>query len=107
MLSINLNHLVAEDGQSAAGTGTPIALMSRRTGKEAKMTDSVYKVIELVGSSPNSWEEASKNAVEKAGQTLRDLRVAEVSKLDMKVENGKVTSFRTRVNLSFKYGGGE
>jgi len=48
------------------------------------MTDSVYKVIELVGSSPNSWEEAAKNAVEKAGQTLRDLRVAEVSKLDMK-----------------------
>jgi hypothetical protein len=71
------------------------------------MADSVYKVIELVGSSPTSWEEAAKNAVEKAGQTLRDLRVAEVSKLDMKLEDGKVTSFRTRVNLSFKYGGGE
>jgi flavin-binding protein dodecin len=71
------------------------------------MDDSVYKVIELVGSSPNSWEEAAKNAVGKAGQTLRDLRVAEVSKLDMKIEDGKVTSFRTRVNLSFKYGGGE
>jgi flavin-binding protein dodecin len=71
------------------------------------MTDSVYKVIELVGSSPNSWEEAAKNAVEKAGESLRDLRVAEVSKLDMKVENGKVSAFRARVNLSFKYGGGE
>jgi flavin-binding protein dodecin len=71
------------------------------------MSDSIYKVIELVGSSPNSWEEAAKNAVEKAGQTLRDLRVAEVIKLDMKVENGKVSSFRARVNLSFKYGGGE
>jgi len=107
MLSINLNHLVAEDGQSAAGTGTPIALMSRRTGKEAKMTESIYKVIQLVGSSETSWEEAAKNAIEKAGQTLRDLRIAEVEKLDMKVENGKVASYRARVNLSFKYGGGE
>ena len=71
------------------------------------MTESVYKVIELVGSSPTSWEEAAKNAVERAGQTLRDLRVAEVTKLDMKIEGGKVTAFRTRVNLSFKYGGGE
>lgn len=71
------------------------------------MAESVYKVIELVGSSETSWEEAAKNAVERASQTLRDLRVAEVSKLDMKVENGKVVAFRTRVNLSFKYGGGE
>ena len=69
------------------------------------MADSVYKVIQLVGSSPNSWEEAARNAVERASQTLRDLRVAEISKLDMKVENGKVTAFRARVNLSFKYGG--
>ena len=71
------------------------------------MTDSIYKVIQLVGSSDNSWEEAAKNAIEKAGQTLRDLRVAEIEKLDMKVENGKVTAYRARVNLSFKYGGGE
>ncbi len=71
------------------------------------MTDSVYKVIELVGSSANSWEEAAKNAVERASQTLRDLRVAEVTKLDMKVENGKVAAFRARVNLSFKYGGSD
>ena len=71
------------------------------------MADSVYKVIQLVGSSSTSWEEAAKNAIEKAGQTLRDLRVAEVEKLDMKVENGKVTAYRARVNLSFKYGGGE
>jgi len=71
------------------------------------MTDSVYKVIELVGSSESSWEEAAKNAVERAGQTLRDLRVAEIVKLDMKVENGKVKAYRARVNLSFKYGGGE
>jgi len=81
--------------------------MSRRTGKEAKMAESVYKVIQLVGSSDTSWEEAAKNAVERAGQSLRDLRIAEIEKLDMKVENGKVASFRARVNLSFKYGGGE
>ncbi len=69
------------------------------------MADSVYKVIQLVGSSGNSWEEAARNAVETAGKSLRDLRVAEVAKLDMKVEDGKVTAFRARVNLSFKYGG--
>ncbi len=69
------------------------------------MPDSVYKVIELVGSSPNSWEEAARNAVETAGKSLRDLRIAEVAKLDMKVEDGKVAAFRARVNLSFKYGG--
>jgi flavin-binding protein dodecin len=69
------------------------------------MADSVYKIIDLVGSSPNSWEEAAKNAVETAGRSLRDLRVAEIMKLDMKVENGKVTAFRSRVKLSFKYGG--
>ena len=69
------------------------------------MSDSVYKVIQLVGTSPNSWEDAAKNAVETAGGSLRDLRIAEVAQLDMKVENGKVAAFRARVNLSFKYGG--
>ena len=67
------------------------------------MSESVYKIIDLVGSSPNSWEEAAKNAVEVASKSLRDLRVAEVDKLDMKVEDGKVTAFRARVKLSFKY----
>ena len=71
------------------------------------MSDSIYKVIQLVGSSENSWEEAAKNAVERAAQTLRDLRIAEIQQLDMKVENGKVIAYRARVNLSFKYGGGE
>ena len=71
------------------------------------MAESIYKVIQLVGSSDTSWEDAAKNAIEKAGQTLRDLRVAEIEKLDMKVENGKVAAYRARVNLSFKYGGGE
>jgi flavin-binding protein dodecin len=68
------------------------------------MVDSVYKVIELVGTSPESWEFAARNAIEAAGQSLRDLRIAEVGKLDMKVENGKVTAYRARVKLSFKYG---
>ena len=67
------------------------------------MGESVYKVIELVGTSPNSWEEAARNAVETASKSLKDLRVAEITKLDMKVEAGKVTAFRARVNLSFKY----
>ena len=67
------------------------------------MADSVYKVIELVGSSATSWEEAVKNAVETAGKSLKDLRIAEIGKLDVKVENGKVTAYRARVNLSFKY----
>lgn len=69
------------------------------------MSESVYKIIDLVGSSPVSWEDAAKTAVERAGQTLRDLRVAEVEKLDMKVENGTVVAYRARVKLSFKYGG--
>jgi flavin-binding protein dodecin len=69
------------------------------------MAESVYKVIELVGSSATSWEDAAKNAVETAGKSLRNLRIAEISKLDMKVENGNVTAYRARVNLSFKYGG--
>ena len=67
------------------------------------MSESVYKVIELVGTSPTSWEDAAKNAVETASKSLKDLRVAEITKLDMKVENGRVTAFRARVNLSFKY----
>lgn len=67
------------------------------------MSESVYKVIELVGTSATSWEDAAKNAVETASKTLKDLRVAEITKLDMKVEGGKVTAYRARVKLSFKY----
>ena len=63
----------------------------------------VYRVTEIIGTSPVSWEEAAKKAVETAAGTLRDLRVAEVSKLDMKVEGGKVVAYRARVSLSFKY----
>lgn len=67
--------------------------------------ESVYRVTEIIGSSKTSWEDAAKTAVETASKTLRDLRVAEVSKLDMKVENGKVVAYRARIMLSFKYGG--
>jgi flavin-binding protein dodecin len=67
------------------------------------MAGSTYKIIELVGTSDTSFEEAVKTAVETAGETLRDLRVAEVTRLDVVVENGKVTRYRARVNLSFKY----
>jgi flavin-binding protein dodecin len=66
-------------------------------------TGSTYTIIELVGTSDTSWEDAAKTAVETASGTLRDLRIAEVIKLDMTVENGKVNSYRARLNLSFKY----
>jgi len=64
---------------------------------------SVYKVIEIVGTSENSWEEAAKNAVEKASQSLEDLRVAEVTSQDLKIENGEVVAYRIRVSVSFKF----
>ena len=66
---------------------------------------SVYKVIELVGTSPNSWEEAARSVIERANESLRDLRIAEVVKLDMRLENGEVLEYRARVALSFKYEG--
>ncbi len=68
-----------------------------------KGSEGVYKIVEVVGVSETSWEDAGKRAVETASSSLRDLRVAEVTKLDMRVENGKVAAFRTRVSLSFKY----
>ncbi len=64
---------------------------------------STYKVIELVGTSPNSWDEAAANAVAEASKNLRELRIAEVTKLDVKVEDGKITAYRARLSLSFKY----
>lgn len=67
------------------------------------MSVGAYKIIELVGTSNVSWEEAAKNAVETAGKSLRDLRIAEVTKLDMKIEDDKVVAYRARLNLSFKY----
>ena len=67
--------------------------------------EGVYRVIDVIGTSKTSWEDAAKSAVETASKSLRDLRVAEVGKLDLKVENGKVVAFRARVQLSFKYEG--
>ncbi len=72
-------------------------------GRRSAMAGSVYKIIELVGTSDTSWEEAAKNAVEMAGESLKDLRIAEISKLDMQIEDGKVTTYRARVAVSFKY----
>ena len=71
--------------------------------EERQMSNSVYRVIEVVGTSAQSWEDAATSAVETASGSLRDLRIAEVTRLDLTVEDGKVASFRARLNLSFKY----
>ena len=71
------------------------------------MTDSVYKVIELVGTSTESWEKAAKAAVDRASKSLRDLRIAEVALLDMQLKDGKIEAYRARVKVSFKYEGGD
>ena len=67
------------------------------------MTESIYRVTEVIGTSPTSWEDAAKNAVETAAVTLRDLRVGEIVRLDVTIDEGKVTNYRARVNISFKY----
>lgn len=67
------------------------------------MAGTTYKIVELVGTSDTSWEEAAKTAVETAAGSLRDLRIAEITHLDMSIENGKVSSYRARINISFKY----
>ncbi len=78
-----------------------------RATKEVNMAGSVYKIIELVGTSTKSWEDAAKTAVETAAKSLRDLRIAEVVEEDMQIEDGKVVTFRTKIRLSFKYEGKE
>jgi flavin-binding protein dodecin len=75
--------------------------------KGGLVVESVYKVVELVGTSSDSWEKAASAAVMQAGRSLRDLRVAEVSELDLTIENGKVASYRAKVKVSFKYEGGD
>jgi flavin-binding protein dodecin len=69
----------------------------------AKSDNAVYRVTEVIGTSENSWEDAARNAVKVAAKSLRDLRIAEISKLDVKIEDGKVVQFRARLALSFKY----
>jgi dodecin len=71
------------------------------------VTDSVYRVTEVIGVSDESWDAAARNAVETAAKTVRDLRVAEVSRQDVTIENGRVVSYRVRLGISFKYGSGE
>ena len=71
------------------------------------MAESVYKIVDLVGTSTESWEKAAAAAVNRASQTLRDLRIAEIEQLDMQIEDGKVVTYRARVRLSFKYEGGD
>lgn len=71
------------------------------------MAESVYKIITLVGTSPESWEKAAAAAVSMASKTLRDLRIAEIDELDMQLENGKIINYRAKVRLSFKYQGGD
>jgi flavin-binding protein dodecin len=75
--------------------------------RDRRCAVSVYKLIELVGTSPSSWEEAAKTAVETASSTLRDLRIAEVTDLDMHIEDGKVAAYRAKVKVSFKHEGGD
>jgi flavin-binding protein dodecin len=84
----------------AGGTGLP-------EPKENKMAESVYKVIELVGTSTESWEKAAAAAVDRAAKSLRDLRIAEIVQLDMQLEDGKILAYRAKVKVSFKYEGKE
>lgn len=69
----------------------------------AKGGEGVYKIVEVVGSSSTSWEDAARSAVKTASKSLRDLRIAEITKLDVKIDDGKITAFRARLSLSFKY----
>jgi flavin-binding protein dodecin len=78
---------------------------ARRAAREDPMTESVYKVVELVGTSTESWEKAAAAAVERASKSLRDLRVAEVVEQDLVIEKGKVEAYRTKLKVSFKYEG--
>src|SRR3981189_1589723 len=84
-----------------------LRLASHQQDWRTDMVDSVYRVTEVIGTSTDSWEAATRNAVETAARTVRDLRVAEFEKLDVTIENGKVTSYRARVSISFKYETGD
>jgi flavin-binding protein dodecin len=79
--------------------------MAKKNAKKGAAAEAVYRVTEVIGTSTISWEDAAKHAVEAASHTLRDLRIAEVAKLDMKVEEGEIVAYRARILLSFKYEG--
>jgi flavin-binding protein dodecin len=78
-----------------------------RSEREGKMAESVYRVTEVIGTSSDSWEAAARTAVETAARTIRDLRVAEVKELDVTIENGKISAYRVRLGISFKYETGD
>ena len=75
--------------------------------KKRAASDTVYKVVEVIGTSEQSWEDAARKAVQTAAETLRDLRIAEISQLDLQMQGGKIAQYRARVKLSFKYEGGD
>jgi dodecin len=89
----------------ATNTGERASVTTARLAMEIQMADSVYKVIELVGTSTDSWEKAAKAAVDRAAKTLRDLRVAEVTSQDLVITDGKVEAYRVKVKVSFKFEG--
>jgi flavin-binding protein dodecin len=100
-LSSRTQRLGKEQHTSEAGVSEP-----KRERRRA-MPDSIYKVVQLVGTSSVSWEDAAKRVVDVASQSLRDLRVAEIVQLDLKIEDGKVVAYRAKVNLSFKFEAGK
>ena len=95
--------MIGSDRGLGAENPTYLATATLIAQGRIEMAGSTYKIIELVGTSDKSWEDAAKNAVETAGGSLQDLRIAEVIQMDMTLENGKVTSYRTRLKVSFKY----
>jgi flavin-binding protein dodecin len=93
-------------GNNGCADGLPVVRSHFQGGHimAKKSKNAVYRVTDVIGTSSDSWEAAARSAVSTASKSLRDLRIAEVTKLDVKIENGKVTQFRTRLSLSFKYG---
>ena len=99
--------LSATSAIGVLGNSEPNTERGRAMPKKKATGESIYKVIQLVGTSTVSWEDAAKKVVETASKSLRDLRVAEITQLDLKIEDGKVVAYRARVNLSFKYEAGK
>lgn len=104
-----INPGTAESAPWVPSSQLKVQVVGREATREGSraMAESVYKVIELVGTSSESWEKAAAAAIARAGESLRDLRIAEVSQLDMQIEDGKVSAYRAKVKVSFKYEGGE
>jgi dodecin len=101
--------LAREDARRSGGKSLELESVVRQEGRheEEGMADAVYKVVELIGTSTKSWEDAAKTAVERAAKTLRDLRIASVVEQDMTIDKGKVEHYRTKLKVSFKYEGGD